>query len=208
VTEAFLPLDADFWSPDHLRYTVFLDPGRVKRGILPNRQRGRALVAGRSYAIEVGHEWRDANGQPLAAPFRREFRAGPAIELPMRVEDWRLSPVSAGSRTPLTVTFPWPLDRGLVDRSLSVSSADGRALAGAGALADGDLVWSFIPEAAWAAGEYRLTALPLLEDPAGNQIGRAFEVDMNREAPPANATRSVAFRVPAAGASPRALDRE
>ena len=35
VDEAFLPVEADFWSPDHKRYTLFLDPGRVKRGILP-----------------------------------------------------------------------------------------------------------------------------------------------------------------------------
>ena len=27
VKNAFLPLDADFWNPDHTRYTIFLDPG-------------------------------------------------------------------------------------------------------------------------------------------------------------------------------------
>ena len=35
VPDAFLPLDADFWNDDRTRYTVFFDPGRVKRGILP-----------------------------------------------------------------------------------------------------------------------------------------------------------------------------
>jgi hypothetical protein len=44
VDEAFLPVEADFWSSDHKRYTLFLDPGRVKRGILPNRERGRPFA--------------------------------------------------------------------------------------------------------------------------------------------------------------------
>ena len=195
VTEAFLPLEADFWSPDHLRYTVFFDPGRVKRGILPNRQRGRALVAGRRYSIEVAQEWRDAAGRPLVASFRREFAAGPAIEQPMRVEDWRPASVRAATRDPLVVTFPWPIDRALAERSLSVSMADGTAIAGQGSVRDGDLQWSFTPASAWTAGEYRLSALPVLEDPSGNQIGRAFEVDMKKDAPPVEAKRSLAFRV-------------
>ena len=46
VRNAFLPLEADFWNPAHTRYTLFLDPGRVKRGILPNEQMGRALRSG------------------------------------------------------------------------------------------------------------------------------------------------------------------
>jgi hypothetical protein len=56
VEEAFLPVEADFWSRDHKRYTLFLDPGRVKRGILPNRARGRPLRAGHSYALDVAAE--------------------------------------------------------------------------------------------------------------------------------------------------------
>jgi hypothetical protein len=195
VTEAFLPLEADFWSPDHLRYTVFFDPGRVKRGILPNRQRGRALVAGQRYSIDVAKEWRDAAGRPLVASFHREFAAGPAIERPMRVEDWRVETSRVATRDPLVVTFPWPIDRALAERALSVSAADGTPVAGRGSVSDGDLQWSFTPASVWTAGEYRLSALPILEDPSGNQIGRAFELDMKEDAPRADARRSVPFRV-------------
>jgi hypothetical protein len=202
VTEAFLPLEADFWSPDHLRYTVFFDPGRVKRGILPNRQRGRALVPGRRYTLEVAQQWRDAAGRPLVSSFTREFTAGPAIEKAIRVEDWRLGSARAGTRDPLVVTFAWPIDRALGERSLSVSTADGAPIAGTGILSDGDLRWSFTPAADWAAGEYRLSALPILEDPSGNQIGRAFEVDMKKDAPAADVRRSVSFRIAEAPARP------
>lgn len=194
VTEAFLPLEADFWSPDHLRYTVFFDPGRVKRGILPNRQRGRALVDGRAYTLEISKEWRDARGQPLADSHRHAFRAGPAVEQPMRVEDWMLSYVRVGTRDPLVVRFPWPIDRGLVERSLAVSTASGQAVAGKSSLEQGDVHWSFIPGDVWSDVGYRLVALPILEDPSGNQIGRAFEVDMKADAPPSDVKRELTFR--------------
>ena len=42
VDEPFLPLDVALWNENRTRYTLLLDPGRVKRGILPNAQMGRA----------------------------------------------------------------------------------------------------------------------------------------------------------------------
>jgi len=77
VKDPFLPLDADFWNADHTRFTVFFDPGRVKRGVRPNEEMGRSLTAGRSYTLLVSHDWRDGNGLPLAQDFRRTFRVGP-----------------------------------------------------------------------------------------------------------------------------------
>ena len=35
----------------------------------------------------------------------------------------------------------------------------------------------FTPREPWRAGQHQLLALDILEDVAGNQIGRAFEVD-------------------------------
>jgi hypothetical protein len=43
VVDPFLPLDVAFWNDDRTRFTVFFDPGRVKRGILPNERMGWGL---------------------------------------------------------------------------------------------------------------------------------------------------------------------
>ena len=79
-TGAFLPVEANFWSPDHTRYTLFFDPGRVKDGIFPNRQSGRPLRAGRRYVLDISPAWTDANGLPLLTGYRHAFLAGPAVE--------------------------------------------------------------------------------------------------------------------------------
>jgi hypothetical protein len=146
VTDALLELEVDFWNDDHTRYTVFFDPGRVKRGIRPNRELGRALREGRRYAIVVDAAWRDANGQPLKASYRREFVAGPPVDSALNPRDWRIEPPAAGTRDPLVVTFPWPLHHGLLQRAVGVArpGAVGRSR-----------VWSRSSRASGAGGSCR-----------------------------------------------------
>jgi hypothetical protein len=176
VKDAFLALDVDFWSPDGRRYTVFLDPGRVKRGILPNDQFGRALTPGHRFTIAIDPRWQDANGQPLAAAFRHDFGVSAVDMAPIRPADWRLNAPSVGTRDPLVVTFPKPLDHGLLQRALGVTRA-GSVIAGAIEVGPGELTWRFTPQDAWAAGSYDLLALSILEDPMGNRIVRPFDID-------------------------------
>ena len=176
VPGPFLPLDYEFWNRDHTRFTVFFDPGRVKDGILPNRQMGRALKAGHTYTLVVRQEWQDASGAPLKDPFRRTLRVGPADTQPLDPAKWRIDAPKAGARAPLVVTFPEPLDHGLLFRALAVRQA-GQALDGEIAIDANETRWTFTPRDPWRAGAYDLLALSILEDRAGNQIGRAFEVD-------------------------------
>jgi len=178
VKEAFLPLDVELWNADRTRVTVFFDPGRVKRGIRPNVELGRALISGRRYAITVDAAWRDAAGHPIAPGFRHEFAAGPAEERPVTPADWRIEPPPTNSTNALVVSFPWTLDRALVQRALGVAGADGNPVAGDAVIDQDDRHWRFTPAQPWRAGAYSLVVLSILEDPAGNRVGRSFEIEM------------------------------
>lgn len=179
ISGAFLPLDYELWTSDSRRLTVLFDPGRVKKGILPNEQMGRALVAGRRYTLRISSDWRDADGEPLAHEYRHQFRAGPEREGALAPASWQVTAPAAGGREPLTITFPTPLDQGLLMRALGVRSGD-TAVPGEARTENGETRWVFTPERPWTAGAYSLLALSILEDPAGNRIGRAFEI-VNRE---------------------------
>jgi hypothetical protein len=172
---AFLPVEANFWSPDHTRYTLFFDPGRVKEDILPNRQSGRPLRAGHQYALDIAPAWTDANGLPLKTGYRHVFRAGPAVDEAITLSDWTIARPAPGTRERLVVRFPRPLDHGILARALGVEAANRREIAGEIGLQADDTVWTFTPVAPWQSGEYNLVAQSFLEDPQGNQIGRAFE---------------------------------
>ena len=75
------------------------------------------------------------------------------------------------------MTFPEPLDHGLLLRALGVLTPGGRPLEGVVVVGDGELKWTFTPAETWKAGPHNVVAFAMLEDLAGNRIGRAFEVD-------------------------------
>jgi hypothetical protein len=177
VVDPFLPLDAEFFNDDRTRYTVFFDPGRQKRGIAPIADMGRSLTAGKSYTLVVDSEWRDGNGLPLTQQFKRTFKVGPPDDTPLDPSTWKIQPPAAGSTAPLTAAFPEPLDHGLLLRALGVLSPDGKPMPGKVVVGTHELTWSFTPQSAWTAGAYNIVAFAMLEDLAGNRIGRAFEVD-------------------------------
>lgn len=177
VKDPFLPLDAEFWNDDRTRYTVFFDPGRQKRGIAPIAEMGRSLTAGKDYTLVVDANWRDGNGLPLKEAFRRTFRVGPADERPLDHKAWDVRAPRAATVEPLVVTFHEPLDHGLLLRALGVTAPDGLAIAGGVTVGKSEMSWTFTPKAPWRAGIHQLVAFAMLEDLAGNRIGRAFEVD-------------------------------
>jgi hypothetical protein len=178
VRDPFLPLGAHFWDPDRRRYTVFFDPGRVKRGIVPNEEMGRPLVRGERYRLVVDADWRDENGLPLARRFEKSFGASAPDEKPIDPAAWRLSLPRSGTREPLSVAFGEPLDREILRHAIFVEDSRGEKVAGEGAVSSEESVWSFAPAAPWGTGAYVLVALGILEDLAGNRVGRPFEVDL------------------------------
>jgi hypothetical protein len=76
------------------------------------------------------------------------------------------------------VTFSEPLDHALALRLLQVTREDRTPVEGTAALADAERRWSFTPSRAWQAGPHRLVVPAMLEDLAGNNVGKAFEVDL------------------------------
>jgi hypothetical protein len=195
VADAFLPVDGGFWNHDFTRYTLFFDPGRVKAGILPNERMGRPLVAGRRYRLAIATTWRDAQGAPLVEPFEHRFIAGPALTAALDLDTWQITLPIAGTRQPIVLRSPTPLDHAIALRAIGISSAGGEAVDGEVSLDVTDTRWQLVPPEPWRAGSYSVVALETLEDPAGNRIGRAFEapIDDRRPQPPPRLTRP--FRI-------------
>ncbi len=196
VTTPFLTLGEELWDPDGRRLTLLLDPGRVKHDLKPREELGPILEAGKSYTLEIDGRWRGADGRPLAQSFRKSFKAVAAETRPVEPAGWKLHAPPAATREPLVVTFPKPLDHALLGHVLHVQDAAGRTVAGTVAVADEEKRWQFTPERPWAAGEYVLEIESILEDVAGNRVGRAFEVDEERPAPGTVPPARLSFKVP------------
>ncbi len=181
LDDVFLPPDPELWDAERRRLTMLLDPGRIKRGLVPNLEFGYPLVEGTTVRITVDLSFRDATGQPLRAGAERSYSIGPALRSRIDPTAWQLTAPAAGSREPLQVEFERPLDHGLLLHCLSVQDGDGRTIEGAGETGKGERDWSFAPDDPWTTGEYRLVVEPRLEDVAGNTPVRVFDRDVTKE---------------------------
>ena len=87
----------------------------------------------------------------------------------------------AGSRDPLEVRFPEPLDRALLDRLIWVKIQPRRKSCRARSRwVAAETRWRFTPASPWRRGDYRLVVGTELEDLAGNSVAQPFEVDADR----------------------------
>ncbi|MGP0070100.1 MAG: hypothetical protein ACLQGP_41690 [Isosphaeraceae bacterium] len=177
VDTPFLELDEELWSRDGMRFTLLFDPGRIKRGLKPREELGPVLEAGKTYQLVIDRAWPDAEGNPLKAEFRKPLRIGPPDETSPDPKTWDIRPPAPGTRNPLEVCFPEPLDRALLDRLLVVQDAAGKAVAGQVSVEGEETIWHFSPADPWSAGDYRLVIGTELEDPSGNSVAQPFEVD-------------------------------
>lgn len=172
----FLEIGEELWDNSGKRLTLLIDPGRIKQGVKPREDIGPVLEAGQRYTLVIDAAWQDAAGRPLTAGAIKKFSAIAPVSAALDVKTWKLAAPAAGSRQPLRVRFPAPLDHALLQRTIWVES-DAGEVEGQITIADQEKTWSFEPAEAWKAGQHWLVVDTVLEDLAGNRIGSAFEVD-------------------------------
>ena len=160
IEHAFYP--QPLWSPDGRKLTLYLDPGRVKTGLIAHDAAGRALTSGEAVELRLAdlvlRRWRVAAARTEAIDPRRW-----SIQAPVR-----------GSRAALSVNLVAPLDRRAASL-VAVADAAGNRVEGSPELVAGETIWRFVPDYAWRPGRYSLRLHPDLEDPEGNRVGRPFE---------------------------------
>jgi hypothetical protein len=178
--EAFLDMEPELWDPERRRLTLLFDPGRLKRGLVPNREIGYPLREGRAVRVVVDEEFRDQRGEPLLASFARGYRVGPELRRRPSAADWRFEHPAAGTLQPLAIRFDRPLDHGLLQHCIRVLDRDRRPVAGELAIPPGEMLWQFTPRAPWAARPHLVRIDSRLEDLAGNSLSRPFDRDLSR----------------------------
>ncbi|MEK6325464.1 MAG: Ig-like domain-containing protein [Acidobacteriota bacterium] len=173
----FLEIDEELWDPAMTRLTLIIDPGRIKRGVRPLEEIGPVLEAGKSYTLAINSASKDGVGVPLKQSFEKTFKAGPSDREPVDPALWKTQPPPSGTLEPLSVIFPEPMDNAVTPRSIRVTSASGDSIDGKAGLEDQERRWTFVPDNPWRRGGYKFVIQTTIEDLAGNNIGKAFDVD-------------------------------
>jgi hypothetical protein len=175
VADALYRAPIELWDGSMRCLTVLLDPGRLKRGVGPNRELGPPLKTGQLYTLVVGKGMTDQSGRPLTDNVYKRFQVTSPVREPIAIEQWKIFSPDINSHDPLVLQFPRPLDRVQLVHSISIASGSGNAIDGRIEIDDCERRWSFVPVSPWTTSLYSIQAAPGLEDVCGNNVMAAFD---------------------------------
>ena len=173
----------ELWTADARRLTLWIHPGRVKRGVNLREEIGPVLKPNREYKLLMSTRLLSAAGQPLVRKYEKRFRVAADDHRRPLPSEWILRVPTAGTTEPLQVEFPESLDRYLIERYLRVVDARGEPVAGRATIGPDEQSWSLTPAELWQSADYQLLADENLEDLAGNTPARVFDTDLNETVP-------------------------
>jgi hypothetical protein len=176
----FLNLQPELWDTSSSILTLWLDPGRIKRGLTLNRSLGNPLKMNETYHLVISSAWKGQNGLKLAQTYRKTFVAGKRDDLAPDLKQWQLQVPEASTTAPLGIKTRETLDHYLLSESIGIVDQNNSLVKGKLSLDKKDQQVLFIPAAPWKAQHYRLQVDARLEDLAGNNLNRVFDRDITK----------------------------
>lgn len=175
--DVFLELNTELWNKEHTRLTLWLDPGRIKTDLIPNREKGLPILRGNEYTLTIDSNWGDANGNTLSKSYQKTFNVVERDAKKPNIEEWNL----LVNLDVLTIHFNEPLDGVLASKSFQVKNSNNEIVVGDFELVNHEQTLKFQPEYPFALGEYSLVVESKLEDLAGNNLNHPFDNDLTKK---------------------------
>lgn len=188
----FLEISEELWDHTGTRLTLLFDPGRVKQGLIPREEDGPIFEVGESYRFTIHSHWPDANGHSLAVDTVKTFSIGQDDLDQPNPRNWKVHPPPRGHATSqksqdnsavmttsgagLRIDVPESLDHALFQRCIVILDQQRMRVEGDIEIFNDEKSWLFKPRRDWQAGDYTIEIDDIIEDLAGNSIGRPFEV--------------------------------
>lgn len=174
----FLELQSELWNKEHTALTLWLDPGRVKTDLIPNKELGLPIQKGHNYTITINSNWKDAQGQTLNKMFTKTLFVGSRDSEKPNTKNWTINPPKKDTKAPLTIHFNEVLDYFLAMESFTVLDSEKNNIVGTFSLANKEHELLFHPNQAWKSGTYTIVVENRLEDLAGNNLNHLFDTDL------------------------------
>lgn len=180
IQGAFLDLQPELWNENRTILTLWLDPGRIKRNLQPNKKLGAPLQKHASYQIIVSPEWQGSNGGKLKSAFKKSFITTSRDSIPPAPASWKLTLPKKDTKQPIKVYFQESLDHSLLTETLSITNEKGQSLSGKWLIGAEEKSAQFSPGEPWKHENYILKVETRLEDLAGNNVNRPFDRDVSK----------------------------
>lgn len=180
LVRPILELVPELWDIHSQRLTLWFDPGRIKRELIPNKDMGTPLEAGETYTLHISSDWKDVSGRKLGSDLMHTFYVSTADRIKPLPKTWTLGSPKPASREPLSIDFGESMDQALGMNTITIWK-EGQIIAGEIQLLAKESIWTFRPNKNWQEGTYTVYIESRLEDLAGNNLNRLFDRDMLKE---------------------------
>ena len=195
LSAVFLDLEHELWNNEGTMLTLWVDPGRIKRGLQPNKLLGPPLHRGGHYQLLIEQDWQDARGVLLKQEHQKNFYTGVRDSISPDPNDWTIEAPSAGGPNEVNIYFHEPLDFVLLTNTMRIVDKDDNEIKGVFNVKVSEKGLGFIPDTKWQPGLYTLEIEPRLEDVSGNNLNHLFDADLGQKQPTPKAVFKRSFRV-------------
>ena len=179
---AFMEFKQELWSADSKRLTLLFDPGRIKRGVSTNIEKGSALLEEKRYKLSISGTWQDVYGQKLSENSTKEIEVTNAYRHHIKVNDWVLTKPKPNSYDTLVINFERIIDHALLQSMIKIVDTENNFISGYWEILENEQSIKFIPQKKWKEGGYRIIIDSRLEDVAGNNLQNLLDhINMDKE---------------------------
>ncbi len=176
LEDAYLELEEELWSPDMKRFTLLLDPGRIKRGLKSLEDLGYVFKHNQRYSLVVNKNWHDAHDMPMSNGFEKQFKTAGLYESYQGSLSLGRIP-KAGTTDPVSLKSSYPNDYALLQRVIHIMDKQGNEMEGSIEITKNETLWKFTPVKSWTSENYQVRIESILEDVTGNNMTNPFDVD-------------------------------
>lgn len=179
LTEVFLDLQNELWNKDQTMLTIWFNPGRVKRGLQPNEKSGTPLINGNTYKLIISNDWQGTNGKKLINNFDKKFFVVDRDSIGVSLDHWKIFASMQKNQTKLDIHLGEVLDHELLKNTISVLNEKNEIIPGRSIINDESNHIQIILDKMLPSEKYRLRVESHLEDLAGNNLNRLFDMEYN-----------------------------
>ncbi len=192
----FLPLENELWNKEKTSLTLWLDPGRIKQDLIPNKELGKPIIKGNAYKIIIDKALEDQQGNEMKVDFEKIIFVTKRDTQKPTIDNWKIKTPKINTKQSLKIDFKEAVDIVLANEASQVFDPKNELVSGEFLVSkDGDYLF-FTPNNQWSKGKYLIRIESSFEDLVGNNLNRLFDTDLeNRGEVDTSKTKELFFTV-------------
>jgi hypothetical protein len=179
LRNTFLDLQPELWNADGTVLTLWLDPGRIKRDLIPNKELGTPLHPNEKYTLHVDSDWQSKEGQSLSKSYWKSFVTKGRDDESPDIHAWQIISPPSETKVALEIHLEEPLDYYLLKETLTVQNSKREVVPGSIEVSSDERILKFVPSIEWTAGTFSIHIEDRLEDLSGNNLHHVFDREIN-----------------------------